>query len=137
MPTTVAIVDDHHLFREALVALVQKVDGYEVLYEAKNGRDLLVQIQYRSQAPDLALVDLHMPEMDGFETTIQLRHLYPVVRVLIVTISDLKEDIVKAVRAGAHGYVVKGLSPNEIQQAMNELMITGYYFPSLPNANGT
>ncbi|GAB4006417.1 hypothetical protein GCM10028808_08370 [Spirosoma migulaei] len=137
MPTTVAIVDDHHLFREALVALVQKVDGYEVLYEAKNGRDLLAQIQYRSQAPDLALVDLHMPEMDGFETTIQLRHLYPVVRVLIVTISDLKEDIVKAVRTGAHGYVVKGVSPNEIQQAMNELMTRGYYFPSLPNINGT
>ncbi len=136
MPTTVAIVDDHQLFREALVALVRKIDGYEVRYVAKNGRDLLEQIQHSNQVPDLALVDLHMPEMDGVETTTQLRHLYPAVRVLIVTISDLEEDILKADRAGAHGYVFKGVPAHEIRRSIDELMTKGYYFPSLPNGDG-
>ena len=132
MPTTIAIVDDHRLFLEALVDLVRKFDGYEVLYVAKNGRDLLEQIHQSYQVPDLALVDLHMPVMDGFETTAQLRQLYPAVRVLILTISDRKEDRVHAVRQGAQGYLYKGLPPDQIRRAMDTIMTEGFYFPSLP-----
>lgn len=98
MPTTIAIVDDHRLFLEALVNLVRKYDGYEVLYVAKNGQELLDQIHQTNQVPDLALVDLHMPVMDGFETTAQLCQLYPAVRVLVMTITDRKEERVHAVR---------------------------------------
>lgn len=109
--------------------MIRQIDGYEVLYVATNGQDLLEQIRQRNQAPDLALVDLHMPVMDGFETTSQLRQLFPTVRILIVTISDLKEDIVRAIREGAHGYWVKDSSPKQLRYAMEDLMTNEYSFP--------
>lgn len=128
MTTTVAIVDDHRLFREALADIIRKLDRYELLYVAENGQDLLDQIQTKNQLPDLALVDLHMPVMDGFETTAQLRQRYPSTRVLVVTISDLKEEIEQAFRSGAHGYLVKG-AVDELRQAMEAVLTQGHYFP--------
>lgn len=81
-----------------------------MIYVAANGRDLLAQIEQNDHVPDLALVDLHMPEMDGFEATAQLRHLYPTARVLIVSISDLEQDIAESVRNGVKGYLIKGVN---------------------------
>ena len=128
MPTTVTIIDDYRLFQEALVALIQRWTDFQVLYVAANGRDLLAQIEQNDHVPDLALVDLHMPEMDGFETTAQLRDLYPTTRVLIFSISDLEQDIAESVCNGAKGYLVKAGQPNEIRQAINDVMIKGHSF---------
>lgn len=128
MPITVAIVDDHRLIREALADMIRKTDGYELLYQAENGRDLLEQIQRGKTIPDLALVDLHMPIMDGFATTIQLRQLYSSIRILIVTVSDQQEEIERAFRSGAHGYLIKGL-PDELRQALDAVMTNSHYFP--------
>lgn len=136
MPATVAIVEDHRLLRQALTNLVRQSTEFEVLYVAENGRDLLDQMLSVGKIPDLALVDLHMPVLDGFETTTRLRQLYPAIRVLIVTISDLKEELIDAIRSGAHGYLIKGQS-DELLQAMHEVMTNDYYFPiTLTSSNG-
>ncbi|AUD01122.1 response regulator [Spirosoma pollinicola] len=136
MPATVAIVDDHRLYRQALTNFIRHSVGYKVLLEAENGNDLLNQLLRADKTPDLALVDLHMPGMDGFETTARLRQLYPAIRVLIVTISDRKEDVVQAIRSGAHGYLVKG-QPDDLLKAMYDVITMGYHFPiSLTSAKG-
>lgn len=128
MPATVALVDDHRLIREALTELVRQSTEFAVLYVAENGQDLLDQLLKADQIPDLALVDLHMPVLDGFETTTRLRQRYPAMRVLIVTISDSKEELIDAIRSGVHGYLVKGQS-EKLLLAMQEVMTNDYYFP--------
>ena len=128
MPTSIAIVDDHHLVAELLADLVRKFDQYNVLFVAENGRDLLNQIQRSNQIPDIALVDLSMPVMDGFETAVQLRQLYPTIRVLALSMADREEHIVRMIRNGARGYLLKGCRSSELRQALDDLMVKGYYY---------
>lgn len=128
MLTSVAITDDHHLLAEALADFIRKFDHYEVLFVAANGRDLLGQIGQSNQVPDVALVDVSMAEMDGFETAAQLRQLYPTVRVLALSMSDREEHIIRMIRNGARGYLLKGCRPNELRQALDDVMTKGYYY---------
>ncbi|SFE11706.1 response regulator transcription factor [Spirosoma endophyticum] len=128
MPTSIAITDDHHLVAEAFADLIRKFDNYEVLFIAENGRDLLNQLQRSAKLPDVALVDLNMPEMDGFETTLQLRKQYPSVRILALSMTDREEDIVHMIRNGAQGYLLKGCRSKELRQALDDVMTKGFYY---------
>ncbi|WP_080238587.1 response regulator transcription factor [Spirosoma rigui] len=127
MPISIAIADDHNLVAEAISDLVQKFDNYEVLFVAGNGRDLLNRLQ-RGPIPDIALVDLNMPEMDGFETTSQLRQLHPSVRVLALSMTDREEHIVRMVRNGARGYLLKDCRPSELRRALDDVTTKGFYY---------
>ena len=127
MPISIAIADDHNLVAEALSDLIRKFDKYDVLFVAENGRDLLNRLQ-RGPLPDIALIDLHMPEMDGFETTQQLRQLHPTVRVLSLSMTDREEDIVRMVRSGARGYLLKACRPSELRRALDDVMTKGFYY---------
>lgn len=128
MSYTVAIADDHQLLAEALAGLIQKFDQYEVLYVAENGRKLLDQLQTGDKIPDIVLLDLNMPEMDGFETAVQLRQLYPTVRVLALSMTDREEHIIRMVRNGARGYLLKGCRSAELRQALDDIMTKGFYY---------
>ena len=128
MPTSIAIVDDHHLVANGMAELIRKIDNYSVLLIAENGRDLLNQLALLTQPPDIVLLDVNMPEMDGFETALQLRQLYPMVRVLALSINDSEEIIVRMVRNGARGYLLKGCRPAELRQAMDDVMAKGFYY---------
>ncbi|GAB3049322.1 response regulator [Spirosoma pulveris] len=128
MPTSIAIVDDHQLVAEALAEMIRKFDEYEVLLVAINGRDLFNQIRGGNQVPDIALVDVSMPEMDGFETTGQLRQLYPTVRVLALSMSAKEVDIIRMIRNGARGYLLKGCRTSELRVALNDVMEKGYHY---------
>lgn len=128
MPTSIAITDDHHLVAEAFADLIRKFGNYEVLFIAENGRDLLNQLQHSTRLPDVALVDLNMPEMDGFETTLHLRKLYPSVRVLALSMTDREEDIVRMIRNGARGYLLKGCRSKELRQALDDVVTKGFYY---------
>lgn len=127
MPISIAIADDHNLVAEAISDLIRKFDQYDVLFVAENGRDLLTRLQ-RGPLPDIALVDLNMPEMDGFETTEQLRQLHPTVRVLALSMTDREEHIVRMVRNGARGYLLKGCRSSELRQALDDVMNKGFYY---------
>ncbi|SFF33533.1 response regulator transcription factor [Spirosoma endophyticum] len=128
MPTSIAIVDDHQLVAEAFADLIRKFDQYEVLLVATNGRDLLNQIQRSNRIPDVALVDVSMPEMDGFETAAQLRQLHPTVRVLALSMTDREADIIRMIRNGARGYLLKGCRTSGLLQALSDLMTKGYHY---------
>lgn len=127
MPISIAIVDDHHLVAEALSNLVQKFDNYEVLFVAENGRDFLNQLR-AGVLPDIVLLDLNMPEMDGFETADQLRLLYPSIRILALSMTDREEDIMRMLRHGVRGYLLKGCRPAELRQAFEDVMTKGRYY---------
>jgi two-component system response regulator DegU len=128
-PLSLAIADDHVLFRKGLVALLKGIKGVEVLFEAGNGRQLLEGMATRQ--PDLALVDVEMPEMDGVETTRQLRARYPDVKILIISMHDDEDLILNLMEEGAHGYLLKNAEPAEVGKALEELMELGFYYNSL------
>jgi DNA-binding NarL/FixJ family response regulator len=128
MAALVAIADDHHLVAAALSEMIRKFDGYDVLLVAENGRDLLNQLVNSAKLPDIALLDLSMPEMDGFETALQLRQLYPSVRVLALSMNDHEDQIVRMIRNGARGYLLKGCRPSELRQALDDILTKGFYY---------
>ncbi|GAB3540672.1 response regulator [Spirosoma fluminis] len=127
MSTTIAIADDHQLVAEAMSELIRKFEGYEVVFVVENGRELLDHIS-QGPVPDIALVDLSMPVMDGFETALQLRQHFPTVRVLALSMTDKEESIVRMIRSGARGYLLKGSRPSELRQALSDVMTKGFFY---------
>ena len=127
MKTTVAVVDDHQLFAQAIADLVQRMDDYEVLYKAENGEEM-IQYFNEKQIPDIVLLDVNMPKMDGFETALWLKNNYSEVKILVLSIHSREEIILKMLRNGANGYLVKGAGPAELKQALDAMVNTGYYY---------
>ncbi len=130
MKYTVAITDDHELIAKALSGLIQKMEGYEVLYEAKNGFDLISRIKLK-QIPDIVLLDINMPEMDGYETALWLKNNYPEIKVLALSMYDKEDAIVKMLRNGARGYLLKGCKPAQLREALDTIVTKGFYYTEL------
>jgi DNA-binding NarL/FixJ family response regulator len=107
----VLIVDDHDLFRTGLRSLLEE-QGVEIAGEADTGAEALRQV--RDLAPDVVLMDLNMPGMNGVEATRQIAMLAPLSRVVVLTISDLDSDVMDAIFAGACGYLLKNASIEEL-----------------------
>lgn len=84
MKTTVALADDHHLVAQALSGLIQRFEEYEVLYTVENGRQLITRIQ-AGECPEIVLLDLNMPELDGFATATYLKAHHPAVKILVLS----------------------------------------------------
>ena len=124
---SVALVDDHHLVRSGLVATVNALGGYRVTIEAGNGREL-IDVLERNEPPRIAIVDLSMPVMDGYETIAWLREHHPGVLPLALTFDATDAALVKAVRAGARGFLLKDARPQVLKNALDSLLLTGYYY---------
>jgi DNA-binding NarL/FixJ family response regulator len=124
----IAIVDDHKLFRRGLVELLDKRDNCQVIWEASNGVEVMKRVL--EAAPDIALIDCNMPLMNGEETTRWLRMEYPSVRVLALSMYDDEENIIKMIRAGAVGYMLKDSDPSELGMILDEIMQMGYSYSS-------
>jgi two-component system invasion response regulator UvrY len=123
---TVVLVDDHVLLRNGLATTVTNF-GYEVLYECKNGKDLQERIKKDNQ-PDVVLLDINMPEMDGFDTALWLKNNFPLVNVLALSMYDDDNSIIRMIRNGAKGYILKDSSPQELKQAIVSVMTKGFYY---------
>ena len=122
----VAITDDHILLRNALARLVNSFDGYTVLTEADNGKDLKSKIQ-QHLVPDIVLLDVNMPEMDGFETTQWLRKNYPHIKVQALSMLSDEKTIIKMFRLGAKGYLLKNTDPEELKNALDSVANKNVY----------
>lgn len=121
-----AITDDHVLLRNALARLVNSFEGYSVLTEADNGKDLKAKIQ-QHLVPDIVLLDVNMPEMDGFETTQWLRKNYPHIKVLVLSMLSDEKTIIKMFRLGAKGYLLKNTDPEELKKALDSIVAKNVY----------
>jgi two-component system invasion response regulator UvrY len=116
----VAIADDHSLLRNALAKLINTFEGYTVVMEADNGRDLCDKIE-KNVLPDIVLLDLNMPQMDGFETTQWLHKKYPHIKVLTLSMLSDERSIIKIFRLGAKGYLLKNADPDELKEALDSV----------------
>jgi DNA-binding NarL/FixJ family response regulator len=126
---TIALVDDHSLLRNGLTKLVQSL-GYYVAFEADNGKEFVEQIQ-RHETPTLVLMDINMPEMDGYETTKWLKQHHPDVNVLALSMYDNEASIIKMLKCGAKGYILKDSDPTELKAAIDAVINKGYYYSDL------
>lgn len=118
--TEVIITDDHVLMRNALSGLVASLEGYHVMAEADNGKDLKAKIQ-QHLVPDIVLLDVNMPEMDGFETTSWLHKNYPHIKVLVLSMLSDEKTIIRMFRLGAKGYLLKNTDPEELKKALDAI----------------
>lgn len=117
------LVDDHTLFLEGLVNTLGVVKEFEIVGQARDGRSAIAL--WRKAMPDVGLLDVSMPGMDGIETVRQLRAQFPDARVLMLTSSEDQEDVIAALDAGAAGYVTKGIRYSELVGAVREVHAGG------------
>ena len=115
----IVIIDDHPLLRKGLQQLADLSPEVEIIGESDNGEQGLASVQ--ALQPDLVLLDLNMPGMNGLETLNALKQLEPAPKVVILTVSDAQEDVVAALRGGADGYLLKDMDPEELLNKLHEL----------------
>jgi len=126
MQVTIAIVDDQQLFRKGLKSLLDDFQGIQVLLEAENGEDLIHQLSLKR--PDLILLDLKMPKMDGLETLKYLKEQEPQIKVLMLTMHGHEKYVLRTLELGANGFLMKDCGPEELLQAIEDVMQKGNYF---------
>lgn len=126
----VVLVDDHILLRNGLANLIKSFGGYNVIFEADNGKHLIEQL-YPQQMPDIILMDINMPQMDGYETTLWLRKNHPDTKVLALSMYDNENAIIRMFKAGAKGYILKDCDPAELRGALHALISKGFYYSEM------
>ncbi len=127
-PTKLALVDDHTLFRKGLISLVKMVDSnYEILFEADNGLDLKEKIN-KDDLPDLIIMDVNMPDMDGFASVEWLNQNYPQIRVLVLSMIEKEDSILRMLKLGVKGYLSKDVEPKELGEALDAILKKGFYY---------
>lgn len=115
-PIRVLIADDHDLFRAGIRVLLAKLADVEVIGEAGTGREALSFIQ--SYLPDVVLMDILMPELNGLDAAARVAAQFPSVRVIMLSMNAAEEYVLQALRAGAAGYLLKNVSPGEVEMAI-------------------
>ena len=125
-PIRVVLADDHPVVRAGLAALLTSLPGIEVVGVASTGREAIREVL--THHPDVAVLDLQMPDLDGFAATRELSRSAPRVAVLVLTMFEDDESVFTAMRAGARGYLVKGASQDEVARAISTVHAGGLVF---------
>lgn len=123
----VSLVDDHVLLREALVNLVNTFDEFKVIASLNSGYELVNSLS-DSIRPEVILLDLNMPGMDGFETAKWLFKVHPEINILILTMYDSEIALIRLLQAGVKGFLKKDTHPNELRIALKAVSAGGYYY---------
>lgn len=126
----VILVDDHKLFRKGLAELINDFPGYTVTGDYDNGMELQHKFDGNNDA-DIALLDINMPEMGGHETAIWLKEFYPRVKILALSMNGNERSILRMVKAGARGYILKDADPAELKVALDSIIQKGYFHSEL------
>jgi two-component system, NarL family, invasion response regulator UvrY len=123
-------VDDHVLLRNGLASLIRGFGEYEVLFEACGGKDLIRQLK-NGRLPDIILLDINMPEMDGYDTACWLRRNFPEIKVLALSMYETDNAIVRMLKNGAKGYVLKDIDAGVLKVALDSVLEKGYYYTDM------
>ncbi|WP_158793125.1 response regulator transcription factor [Granulicella sp. L60] len=124
----ILIVEDHHVVRKGFVALLQMLDGVQIVAEASDGLQAISL--FREHRPDITLMDLRLPGMGGVDAIKAIRQEFPESRIIVLTTFDGDEDIYRALQAGAHGYMLKGMDAEDLTRAIHIVHSGKSYIPA-------
>ena len=126
----IALVDDHALLRSGLASVINSFGEYTVIFEADNGKQFIENIKSKGN-PDVVLLDINMPEMDGFATANWIKNNAPNIRVLVLSMLDNDTAIIKMLQSGAKGYILKDSKPDILRNALRDVSEKGFFFNDL------
>ena len=136
----VALVDDHVILRKSLAVLIGMLQEFEVVIEAGNGEEFIQQLQEKEK-PDIVLLDITMPIMDGVETARWIKENEPNIKVVALSMLNNDLVIIRMLKNGARGYLLKDSEPDELKSALLQVHEKGYYYneyilPKMASLNG-
>lgn len=128
-PIKIAIADDYTIYRDGLKIGLTQDENLEVMLEAADGEDLIKGVE--ADRPDVIIMDLKMPVMDGMEATKLIKKKYPDIKIIVVTMYDDEKFVIHLMEIGANGYLLKNAEAEEIRKAIYSVHETGYYFNNI------
>ena len=127
----VALADDHTILRKGVAEILSKFNDVKVVIEAGNGSELIDKISAAQTLPDVCIVDINMPVMNGYETAAAIHKQWPQIKILALSMYDTELNVIRMLRNGAHGYVLKDADPMELSVAITEVVKHGIYHSDL------
>ena len=127
----IGLVDDHQLFSKSLSLLLATFKNFEVVIDAIHGKDLQEKLKSTTVVPDIMLIDVSMPVMDGPQTATWLRQAFPSIRLVALSMSDNQQTIIQMLMAGCCAYLFKDTHPDVLEKALEEVNQFGYYNPAI------
>lgn len=127
MKINIAIADDHQLFLKSLGLMIESFNGFCVVADATNGEILLDKLQSQKVLPEIILLDVNMPIMDGPATASAISQRYPQIKLVALSMKDDDATVLKMIRSGCCAYLLKGIHPDELEKALTEVYHAGYY----------
>lgn len=128
MVVRVAIAEDHEMVRNGFVSLLNEQPSVRVIYEANNGHELIETLRSCSELPDVCLIDVKMPKLNGYETTASLKKKWPNIKVIALTMYDSEVTVLRMLQNGAEGFVLKDSAFHELSNAILHVHQGGCYF---------
>jgi len=135
MNIKLGITDDHQLFLKSLSLLISSLKDFTIVVEAMNGKDLIEKLESKNIEPDIILLDVNMPIMDGVQTADYLRNHHPAIKTVALSMKDDDATIISMIRAGCCAYLLKDIHPDELDKALHEIHAKGYYNADAANIN--
>lgn len=129
MKKTIVIVDDHILIAKALEGIIGNFNEFEVIYVCENGKDLIQKFEEGNKIPDIVLLDISMPIMNGFETATWLTKNHPDIKIMALSMQGDDNSVIKMIKSGAKGYLLKNTHPKDLETALIRLNSDGFFYP--------
>ena len=129
----VAYSDDHIAVRKGIIACIETNQRIKVIIEGNDGEELLKNLMNSKESPDICLIDINMPKMDGFKLLKEIKQRYPKMKCLVLTVFEHEPYIIQMIKHGANGYLLKSCNPTEIILAIETIYDNGYYFSTTAN----
>ena len=135
MKINIGIVDDHQLFLKSLSILIESFPTFDIVIDALNGESLLNKLASAKVQPDIILLDVNMPVMDGAKTAAAIALKYPLIKLVALSMKDDDTSVINMIKAGCCAYLLKDIHPDELEKALNEIYLKGYYNADVSNIN--
>lgn len=127
----IAMADDHAMLRKSLATLINSMAEFEVVISVDNGKLLLEAIKTSKTIPQVCILDINMPEMNGYDTTRELLKYYPDIKIIALSMYDNEQNVIKMIRNGATAYLLKDAEPEELRRAILDIVAYGFYQSNL------
>lgn len=123
----IALADDHTILRKGVSEILSRFDDMTVMMEAANGKELITKLSAATTLPDVCILDINMPEMNGYDTAAEIKRQWPEIKILALSMYDTELNVIKMLRNGANGYVLKDTDPEDLRVAITKVYKDGFY----------